>query len=94
MPSNSSWKRAVHTIAKYGYLEIDEANEMVRFVENPEISALFAECETLFSKHAGEWIENNGTQSLVVVAWKKFDGGLSRSALADKQLSKKDLVDN
>lgn len=50
MPSNASWKRAVHTVIKYGYLEVDEANERVRFVANPEMSALFAECETLFSK--------------------------------------------
>ena len=50
MPSESSWKRAIHTVAKYGYLEIDEANERVRLVENPELSALFSECETLFSE--------------------------------------------
>lgn len=54
MPSNTSWKRAVHTVAKHGYLEIDETGERVRFVENPELSALFAECEALFSEHAGE----------------------------------------
>ena len=50
MPSHSSWQRAIHTVAKYGYLEIDEAGEKVRLVENPEMSALFSECETLFSK--------------------------------------------
>lgn len=31
--------------------------------------------------HDGEWIENDGTKSLVVVAWEKFDGGLSRPDL-------------
>ena len=50
MPYHSSWRRAIHTVAKYGYLEIDEAGEKVRLVQNPEISALFSECETLFSK--------------------------------------------
>lgn len=40
----------MHTVAKHGYLEIDEESERVRFVENPEMSALFAECEALFSK--------------------------------------------
>lgn len=30
---------------------------------------------------AGEWIENDGAKSLVVVAWEKFDGGLSRPDL-------------
>ena len=50
MPAHASWKRAVRTVAKYGYLEIDEANERVRLVENPELSALFSECATLFSK--------------------------------------------
>lgn len=50
MPTKSSWKRAIHTVAKYGYLEIDEACEKVRFVENPELSALFSECATLFSE--------------------------------------------
>lgn len=50
IPSNASWRRAIHTVAKYGYLEVDEANERVRLVENPEMSALFAECETLFDK--------------------------------------------
>lgn len=50
MPSHASWKRAIHTVAKYGYLEIDEAGEKVRLVENPEMSALFSECATLFSK--------------------------------------------
>ena len=50
MPSHSAWRRAVHTVAKYGYVEIDEAGEKVRLVENPELSALFSECETIFSK--------------------------------------------
>ena len=50
MPSNTSWKRAIHTVVKHGYLEIDEAGERVRLVENPELSALFSECATLFSK--------------------------------------------
>ena len=50
MPLNSAWRRSVHTVAKYGYLEIDEAGEKVRLVENPELSALFSECEMLFSK--------------------------------------------
>jgi hypothetical protein len=50
MPLNASWQRAIHTVAKHGYLEIDEAGERVRLVENPEISALFAECEALFDK--------------------------------------------
>ena len=50
MPTNSAWRRAVRTVAKYGYLEIDEAGEKVRLVENPELSALFSECATLFSK--------------------------------------------
>ena len=31
--------------------------------------------------HDGEWIENDGTKSLVVVAWEKFDGGWSRPEL-------------
>jgi len=52
MPSDSSWKRAIHTVIKHGYLEVDEANERVRFVENPEMSALFAECTALFSERA------------------------------------------
>lgn len=50
MPSNSSWRRAIHTVVKYGYLETDEAGEKVRLVENPEMSALFSECATLFSE--------------------------------------------
>lgn len=31
--------------------------------------------------HDGEWIENDGIKSLVVIAWEKFDGGLSRPEL-------------
>lgn len=50
MPSQSSWRRAIHTVVKHGYLEIDEAGERVRLVENPELSALFSECAALFSK--------------------------------------------
>lgn len=50
MPSNASWRRAVHTAVKYGYLEMDEAGERVRLVENPEMSAIYSECEALFSK--------------------------------------------
>lgn len=50
MPSESSWKRAICTVIKYGYLELDEAGEKVRLVQNPEISALFSECEALFSE--------------------------------------------
>ena len=31
--------------------------------------------------HDYKWTENDGTQSLVVIAWEKFDGGLSRPEL-------------
>lgn len=46
--------------------------------------AIFRESPVLDWAHAlrdGEWIENDGTKSLVVVAWEKFDGGLSRPDL-------------
>lgn len=46
--------------------------------------AIFRESLVLGWAHAlhdGEWIENDGTKSLVVIAWEKFDGGLSRPEL-------------
>lgn len=46
--------------------------------------AIFRESPVLnwaHALHAGEWIKNDGAQSLVVVAWEKFDGGLSRPDL-------------